>query len=356
MKETRIFFGGVDNSELLEFLDGFTDRKIVILSDKKVRENCLDKFSAICQFKTSPIVIEIGQGDSEKTIKSAEYIWSELLKNKVSHNDLFINLGGGMISDLGAFTASVYKRGMPFVNVPTTLLAMVDAAYGGKTALNFGAIKNQIGNYAIPELIFIEHDFLKTLDPIELKCGLAEMIKSSLIADKKLFVELSDLNNGQVPTLGSIKGCLKIKQSIVKQDPYEKGERKALNFGHTFAHALESIRLQSGSSMKHGEAVALGIFYESYISSKKMGFSHLELIKVRDIIYRHYSHLNFEDIDFDRLLELMIYDKKNDLGINFTLLKSIGEYKIDNYIEDQVLKDTLMFCKENFNGQLIANK
>ena len=254
---------------------------------------------------------------------------------------LLINVGGGVITDIGGFVASTFKRGIDFIHIPTTLLAMVDASVGGKNGVDLGNLKNQIGVINIPKMLLIDTDYLSTLPQNEMRSGLAEMLKHGLIADAEYWIKFKDssqINFAEFDTL--IHRSIEIKNDIVMQDPTENGIRKALNFGHTLGHAIESYFLENENkkTLLHGEAIAVGMILESYISWKKKLLSASEYIEIKNTINAVFENINFEDNDLKPILDLLIHDKKNEYGkIQFALLDGIGNIKINQEVENELI-------------------
>ena len=295
--------------------------KVAILVDENTKRNCLPKLPQL----ENSIIIEVTSGEINKSISSCNYIWEQLSEHNFDRDSLLINLGGGVIGDMGGFAASTYKRGIDFIQVPTTLLAMVDASVGGKLGVDFNGLKNQIGLFNNPESVLIFPEFLETLPENQLKSGFAEVVKHALISDNNLWekiisVPFNEMNWGKI-----IETSINIKNKIVLSDPYEKGERKKLNFGHTFGHAIESYYLEKGTPILHGEAVLMGILLEVEISL----VSQEQNNEIKNYILSNFS-LPFTPKKSD-LLPFLMNDKKNKVGkINFSLLTKIGTCNIDN--------------------------
>jgi len=295
--------------------------KVAILVDENTKRNCLPKLPQL----ENSIIIEVTSGEKNKSISSCNYIWEQLSEHNFDRDSLLINLGGGVIGDMGGFAASTYKRGIDFIQVPTTLLAMVDASVGGKLGVDFNGLKNQIGLFNNPESVLIFPEFLETLPENQLKSGYAEVVKHALIADKNLWEEIisvpyNEMNWGEI-----IETSINIKNKIVLSDPYEKGERKKLNFGHTFGHAVESYYLEKGTPILHGEAVLMGILLEVEISL----VSQEQNNEIKNYILSNFS-LPFTPKKSD-LLPFLMNDKKNKVGkVNFSLLTNIGSCRLDN--------------------------
>ena len=295
--------------------------KVAILVDENTKRNCLPKLPQL----ENSIIIEVTSGEINKSISSCNYIWEQLSEHNFDRDSLLINLGGGVIGDMGGFAASTYKRGIDFIQVPTTLLAMVDASVGGKLGVDFNGLKNQIGLFNNPESVLIFPEFLETLPENQLKSGYAEVVKHALISDNNLWekiisVPFNEMNWGEI-----IETSINIKNKIVLSDPYEKGERKKLNFGHTFGHAVESYYLEKGTPILHGEAVLMGILLEVEISL----VSQEQNNEIKNYILSNFS-LPFTPKKSD-LLPFLMNDKKNKVGkINFSLLTNIGNCSVDN--------------------------
>ncbi len=287
-------------------------------------------------------ILEVDAGEKYKNLHTASTLWEALLENNADRNTLIINLGGGMVSDLGGFTASVFKRGIPFINIPTTLLSMTDASIGSKTGIDFQGYKNQIGSFAHPMGVFINSDFIDTLPEKELYSGMGEVLKYSLIADTKLWDILktksinSDLDFGTI-----ISECVRIKNLIVDNDWREKGDRKILNFGHTIGHALESFSLsKSRRHLAHGEAVACGILVELEISVRKLNLNSNLRESVQQYILDNFDLYPITEKDFTHLISLMKKDKKNNNSeILFVLLSELGKANYDiNVSEEEIIE------------------
>jgi 3-dehydroquinate synthase len=297
------------------------------------------------------ISICIGAGDIHKNIETLAHVWKELGDNGATRHSLMINLGGGMVTDLGGFAASTFKRGIKYINIPTTLLAMVDASVGGKTGINFNGLKNEIGVFSPAQSVLIATEFLKTLDMNNILSGYAEMLKHGLISTIRHWAELLkfDMNNIDYQALQTlVDKSVKIKEDIVTQDPYEKGIRKALNLGHTVGHAFESLAMETNRPVLHGYAVAWGIVCELYFSHLKVGFPKDKLRQTLQFIKDNYGVFVFDCKQYDRLYEFMTHDKKNSAGIiNFTLMGEIGDIRINQSATKQEIMDMLDFYRES---------
>ena len=305
----------------LSKLDISTYSKVAILVDENTKRDCLHKLPKI----ENALIIEIKSGEEHKKISTCNFIWEQLTINNFDRNSLLINLGGGVIGDMGGFCAATYKRGLDFIHIPTTLLAMVDASVGGKLGIDFKGLKNQIGLFNNPKSVLISSEFLETLVENELKSGFAEVVKHALISDSSLWVKLKNLPFTDLDWEDIIDTSVQIKNKIVLADPFEKGERKKLNFGHTFGHAIESYYLEKGTPISHGEAVFMGMILETEISD----LSETKKNEIKNYILSNFA-LPYTPKK-SNLHKFLINDKKNQDGrINFTLLSEIGNCSFDN--------------------------
>ena len=322
MKEIKsidysIWIGG--NS--LSKLDISTYSKVAILLDENTKRDCLHKLPKI----ENPLIIEIKSGEEYKNISTCNFIWEQLSINNFDRNSLLINLGGGVIGDMGGFCAATYKRGLDFIHIPTTLLAMVDASVGGKLGIDYKGLKNQIGLFNNPKAVLISPEFLETLSESELKSGFSEVVKHALISDSSLWIKLKNTHFTDLDWEDIINTSVQIKNKIVLADPFEKGERKKLNFGHTFGHAIESYYLEKGTPISHGEAVFMGMILETEISD----LSETDKNEIKNYILSNFALPYTPKKSY--LHKYLINDKKNQDGkINFTLLSGIGNCSFDN--------------------------
>lgn len=323
--------------------------KIFILTDQTTHDMCLPKLQNFLCLKGAQSIV-IKAGDTNKTLDSLAEVWTALSQGGATRHSLMINLGGGMVTDLGGFAASTFKRGIDFINIPTTLLAMVDASVGGKTGINFGGLKNEIGVFSDSKFVIINTQFLDTLDHDNICSGYAEMLKHGLISDNKHWAELVGFNLAQ-PDLAQLQRMvaesIKVKERIVTEDPHEHGIRKALNLGHTVGHALESFAMKHGRPVLHGYAVAYGMVCELYLSARKTDFPTDKMHQTVRFILDHYGRLPYTCDDYPELLELMRHDKKNTSGIiNFTLLGGIGDIRINQTATKEEIEEVLDFLRE----------
>jgi len=305
----------------LSKFDISTYSKVAILVDENTKRDCLHKLPKI----ENALIIEIKSGEEYKNISTCNFIWEQLTINNFDRNSLLINLGGGVIGDMGGFCAATYKRGLDFIHIPTTLLAMVDASVGGKLGIDFKGFKNQIGLFNNPKAVLISPEFLETLAESELKSGFSEVVKHALISDNSLWVKLKNTPFTDFDWGDIIDTNVQIKNKIVLADPFEKGERKKLNFGHTFGHAIESYYLEKGTPISHGEAVFMGMILETEISD----LPETEKNEIKNYILSNFA-LPYTPKK-SNLHKFLINDKKNQDGkINFTLLNRIGNCSFDN--------------------------
>jgi len=290
-------------------------------------------------------VIEIAAGDENKNLDSLSHVWQEMERCGATRQSLLINLGGGVVTDLGGLAAATFKRGISFVNVPTTLLAAVDASVGGKTGINFNGLKNEIGAFAPASNVIISTCFFDSLPEEELKSGFAEMIKHAMLSSHGEFIELMNFNLSNIDKtkmLDMLRSSIKIKEHIVSQDPTEQGIRKALNLGHTVGHAFESMAMTTGKHVSHGYAVAWGLVTEMVLSHMIMGFPSSDLYTLARFVKDNYGPFHITCNHYDTLIEIMRHDKKSiDGEINCTLLKKCGEIRINNNIKKEDLTAAL---------------
>src|SRR6056297_1749321 len=294
-------------SVIKRFLDESDYSKVFILVDENTKKHCLPHIQTNHLLDNAKI-IEIRSGELNKSIETIINIWTFLTRHHADRNSVLINLGGGIIGDMGGFAASTFKRGIDFVNIPTTLLSQVDASAGGKTGINFLNYKNEIGVFNHPKYVFIDSRFLSTLDKRNILSGWAEMIKHTLIFNQQDFEHLTQykISNINYKTLNQlIAKSVQIKNYYVETDPLEKGQRKALNFGHTFGHALESYFMGQKNYLMHGEAVALGMICEIYLSNKLCGFPTSKMTQVVSYILDTYPKTNIPDAATEKIIQLI---------------------------------------------------
>ncbi|NBC59022.1 MAG: 3-dehydroquinate synthase [Bacteroidetes bacterium] len=328
-------------SALNDYLNKIRPSSIFVLVDENTKKYCLEILNHRLSWDLKIICIE--SGEQNKTLDTCIYIWDTLSKKGADRKSVMINLGGGVITDIGGFVSSCFKRGISFIHIPTSLLGMVDAAIGGKNGVDFNNLKNQIGVIRNPEMVVVEKDFLKTLPYEHLVSGFAEMLKHGLInpENQSYFndcLSVERLVHHQIRHL--INESIAIKQNIVSNDIEEKGMRKVLNYGHTLGHAIESFRmsLDDSNHLFHGEAIAIGLILETYISAKMFGFPFEKLNHLKKFIHQFYKFQKFNKEEISHIIKLMKYDKKN-VGnqVNFVLLKSLGEPVLDCKVEHQLI-------------------
>lgn len=320
-----------------------------ILVDEHTEPHCLPYFLEKINNSFLSTTIRIPSGEEHKNIDTCIYVWEYLAKKNADRSSLIINLGGGMVTDLGGFIAATYNRGIPFINIPTSLLAMVDASVGGKTGIDLHHIKNQIGTITLPEMVVVDIQFLKTLPEQQLLSGYAEMIKHSIIDGETSWNKLQQTSVSEISTQKHlIQDSIQIKQKVVQEDPTEKGRRKVLNFGHTLGHAIEShfLGLNSKTSLLHGEAIAIGMILACYISNQMCGLDSGKLEAVSTYILSLFPKRDFSDIDIKNIIELMSYDKKNRNGqVLFVLLKDFGDFKTECTVGNELITKAFKFYR-----------
>ena len=344
----RIIISKQLQTDLAEAIAECEHDRIFVLVDETTNKLCWALVKDYLCLKDAQTIV-IGATDRRKNLDTLVHVWESLQQGKATRHSLLINLGGGMVTDLGGFAASTYKRGINFINVPTTLLAMVDASVGGKTGINFGGLKNEIGVFNDAEFVLLDTNWLRTLDEENIRSGYAEMLKHGLIADDTMWAELINFNIAQ-PNLHQLAFMLdksvRIKERIVAEDPHEKGIRKALNLGHTFGHAFESWAMKR-QPILHGYAVAFGLIAELYLATTQTDFPTERMRQTINFIRAYYGSLPITCNDYPELIELMHHDKKNHGNeINVTLLGGIGDIRIDHTITEEDIKEALDFFRE----------
>ncbi|MDF0717240.1 3-dehydroquinate synthase [Muricauda sp. 334s03] len=320
--------------------------KIFLLVDENTKAHCLPIFNEMIDFPIDS-VLEIESGEENKHIRTCLQLWEDLSNLDGDRKSLLINLGGGVLTDMGGFVASTFKRGIDFINIPTTLLSMVDASIGGKTGVDLGSLKNQVGVINQPQMVLIFPEFLKTLDPRQTKSGYAEMLKHGLIQDSSYWNDL--IEDGDFTDAACIQRSIAIKNEVVLQDPTEQGLRKILNFGHTLGHAIESYCLDNHDkkTLLHGEAIAAGMILEGYLSHEMRGLSKLSVDEIKKGFLKHFDKVDFTEDDIDAILQLLKYDKKNSHGnVNFVLLQEIGKAVTDIRIPEELFQKAFAYYKE----------
>lgn len=326
--------------------------KIFILTDTQTHKYCFPLISDHLLLQEANICT-IPAGDDNKTVQSLMFVWKNLSSLGASRKSLLINIGGGMISDLGAFAAATFKRGMSCLNIPTTLLSMVDASLGGKTGINFNGLKNEVGAFYEADAVLIDMQFLKTLDQNNNISGYAEMLKHGLIYkvkhEKELFEFTFDENTDYSKLAILVEESIAVKRHYVSIDPLEKGVRKILNLGHTIGHAFESFALHSKKPVLHGYAIAWGLICELYIAHRQCDFPKDEVKRIIELIKDKYGSFYIECKDYEQLFEYILHDKKNTQGegiINMPLLKAIGEVSLDETIKKELIFESFDFYRD----------
>lgn len=334
---------GPDIGSILEKLK---PSAVILLLDEHTEDLCLPQWKE--QGLPVDHTITIPSGEKHKTLATCEKIWQRLFAFKADRGSVMINLGGGVIGDMGGFCASTFMRGMPFIQVPTTLLSQVDASIGGKLGVDFYGLKNSIGLFRDPTAVIVDPAFLATLPHKELRSGYAEVIKHGLIKDAQLWQQLLTAEDWtKLHWTDVVKASLLVKKEVVLADPYEKGVRKILNFGHTIGHAIESVMLEAGKPIMHGDAIAAGMIAESYLSEKIHTLPATDLEKISTYLLSIYGKLNLEGVTYDTLEKKMIHDKKNmGTGINFSLLDRIGACGINHTASEELIRESLDYYHE----------
>jgi 3-dehydroquinate synthase len=338
---------------LAEIIENGKYSNVFVFADRNTAEACLPVFRDMLDDFSGFDLIETDPGEENKNIDFCIGIWKTLLDFGADRKCLMINLGGGVITDMGGFVASTYKRGIDFINIPTTLLSQVDASVGGKTGIDIDNVKNMVGTFSLPQAVFIEAAFLKTVPKREMLSGFAEMIKHGLIADAAYYAELKAANYATIST-AAIHRSVQIKNEVVTTDPHEKGLRKILNFGHTIGHAVESYSLSKDKkSLTHGEAIAIGMICEAWLSQKNSTLTAEELEEVRQYITSVYPKYTIKEKSFKTLLELMQSDKKNEHGnILFSLLESIGQCTYNCRVTENDILESLNYYNTAYTAKV----
>lgn len=348
----RIIYSTAPHEAIAALIAELAPDRTFVLCDRTTAALCLPQLH-IAQLLEQGLAIStmsIEPGDDHKTLDSLSHIWTILQQAGATRHSLMINLGGGMVTDLGGFAAATFKRGMRFVNVPTTLLGMVDAAVGGKTGINFGGLKNEIGAFREAEAVVVSTSFLRTLDQENLRSGYAEMLKHSLLSTPAMWAAhlqfpLAEPDLVQLQEI--VKQSIEVKQAIVEEDPHEKGLRKALNLGHTMGHAIESLYLTRQQPLLHGYAVAWGLVAELYMAAAEANFPTDIMRQTARFVFDHYGHPAIGCHDYDKIHDLMRHDKKNrGSEINFTLLGAIGDVRLDQHIDRALIDEALDFLRD----------
>ena len=333
---------GSINEHLLELDQLINGKQTFILCDENT---CvfLDYLFKNVPSLTTAKKIKIPSGENYKNLNTSILIWEFLSKNKAKRNSVLINFGGGMITDIGGFTAATFKRGISYINIPTSLLAMIDASFGGKTGINLNHEKNQIGVFSNPDLVICDPFFLKTQSKDQISSGYAEIIKHGLIYDNEYWKYCTSNTINNLDFNKIITDSIKIKAKVVSEDPTENGRRKILNFGHTIGHAIETLMINRKKPVLHGQAIAAGLYTEAFISNKIAKLTELELKEIQHYIYSNYNKISFNRDDLNEILKIMENDKKRyNKKHNFSLITKIGNATFDNFVEDNIVEAALI--------------
>lgn len=345
---SKIIYSRQPETELLPWIEQYPKGKVFLATEDTVNRLWVSKYDSFFE-RLGIRKVVVPSGEDHKKIASVAQIWEFLSQNGADRKSLLINIGGGMLTDLAGFAASTFKRGIDFLNIPTTLLSQVDASVGGKTGINFNGLKNEIGTFKEPVAVIINTDFIKTIDRPNFISGFAEMIKHGLIKSPE---HIEDLKIFDFETINydllqeNIRHSVNVKEYFVANDPTEKNIRKALNFGHTAGHAFESLAMEQNRPILHGFAVAYGMIAELFLSVEKCGFPKNDFENLTEWLLGIYGKFAIAENDFERLFELMTHDKKNELGrINFTLLSEPGKIKINQNCEKESIFNVLEYYK-----------
>ncbi|MBG6129793.1 3-dehydroquinate synthase [Aquimarina sp. EL_43] len=340
-KDSVVYFGEECYTALNAYLEKANHSKICILVDDNTHEHCLSLLMSKIEKEYDIEVIEIESGEIHKNIETCSGIWNAFSELGMDRKSLMINLGGGVITDLGGFIACTYKRGINYINIPTSLLAMVDASVGGKTGVDLGNLKNMVGVISESEMVLVDTEYLATLPVNQMCSGFAEMLKHGLIQDREYWEKISDLSQLNFEDLDQmIYDSVVIKNKIVSEDPTEQNVRKYLNYGHTLGHAIESFYLTHPEkpTLLHGEAIAIGMIMEAYISTELLSLTKEDLEYISSVILATFPKIDIDAGDYKRIMKLLIHDKKNENGnVYFVLLNTIGEAKYNCIVSDELI-------------------
>jgi 3-dehydroquinate synthase len=336
------------SKELAAFFKKNSYSKIFVLVDENSFKHCFPILAEDLSELNEAEIIEIESGEENKNIEICVHVWIALGELGADRKSLLVNIGGGVIGDMGGFIASTFKRGIDFINIPTTLLSQVDASVGGKLGIDLNHLKNEIGVFNNPKGVFIDAGFLQTLDKRQVISGFAEIIKHGLIADATYWKKIKKVDFNDTAVLSKlIDTSVNIKNKVVLADPFEKNIRKTLNFGHTIGHAIETYFLDKKNALLHGEAIAIGMICEAYMSTKASGLSKKELKEITDFILSVYKPVTIPVKIIPTLLQYMQHDKKNEQGkINFSLLSAIGTCEINVGASPELIKESITYYNE----------
>ena len=348
---SSVYCGSTVWSVLNEYLKKADPSSIFVLTDSNTRQHCLPKFLSEVFASSRPVVLEMPAGEHHKNIDSCMSLWTELSEKNADRNSILINLGGGVVTDLGGFVASTFKRGIDFINIPTSVLAMVDASVGGKTGVDLGSLKNQVGVVNEPSLVLLDPEFLHTLPDAHCRSGQAEMLKHGIIASEAYFDSVLEFDISKPNAEDLIWESVLIKDRIVTKDPMEHGLRKVLNYGHTLGHAIEShaLRKNPENTLLHGEAIAIGMILATYISSELLNFPKESLQKISTGILSLFEKRTFSGTEIKEITDLLIYDKKNSRGkIYFVLLSDFAQHRINCEVPDSLITEAFSYYENYF--------
>lgn len=324
--------------------------KVFVITDENTQKLCLPLLLENVGPQTFPQTITIPAGEAHKNISTSLYVWESLSNKGADKTSLVINLGGGVVTDLGGFVASTFKRGVPFINIPTSLLGMVDASVGGKNGVDLGHLKNQIGVINLPEMVLLDTRFLRTLPREHVISGFAEMLKHGLIHSKAHWERVKNTDFSDIDKLQEMLwDSVAVKNEIVAKDPLENNLRKTLNYGHTLGHAIESYFLEHRNkpALLHGEAIAVGIILATHISTASMGFPGETLQEITETVLNYFPKQRFDKTDIDAVIELLVFDKKNRNGkVLFVLLEDIGKHRIDCEVDNGLIYKAFEYYKD----------
>ncbi|MBT8255585.1 MAG: 3-dehydroquinate synthase [Bacteroidia bacterium] len=346
-KERGAVFGGETAWDHLNtILSKIQPSRLFVLTDENTRTHCLPYFIKKIPIAQDAEVLSMPAGESHKNITTCQQLWQELSSKGADRKSLLINLGGGVVTDLGGFVASTFQRGIEFINVPTSLLAMVDASVGGKNGVDLGMLKNQVGIIRNPKAVILDTAFLETLPQAHFNSGITEMIKHGLIHSEAYLRKVMEMDKSPVDDL--VWESVLIKNEVVSKDPTEQGLRKTLNYGHTLGHAIESFRLRSGAykTLLHGEAVAVGLILANYLSHRLFGFPKSVLDASATYLIGIFGKEHFGGNEIEEIIKLLIFDKKNTDGkVQFVLLEKVGAHRLNCEVEDKLIHESFEFYK-----------
>lgn len=342
LETNNIFITHQHNTQILELVNKSNYSRICILVDENTKEHCLPLIDD--KIKSDALIIEIKSGEENKHLETCTHIWQQMTDAHLDRKALVLNLGGGVIGDMGGFCASTYKRGIDFIQVPTTLLSQVDASVGGKLGIDFHTFKNHIGVFRVPNAVIINTDFLKTLPNNELRSGYAEVIKHCLIADEKKWLEISTKTLDSIDLDDIVKHSVLVKADVVENDPTEKGLRKILNFGHTIGHAIESFYLPTPKKLLHGEAIGIGMITEAYVAHQKGYITLEDVTKIKKYILQIFGHPKVDINALSDIVSLTIQDKKNENNVVLSsLLEKTGQANFNIPLTENEIIDSIHY-------------